>query len=71
MELATLCLDLGYKLAPEARDLTRDQINFLMASLALRAQAQQVADLAEQGVTRIVFQDDLTDDGGEEKQQKS
>lgn len=61
MELATLCLDLGYKLAPEARDLTRDQINFLMASLALRAEAQQVEDLAQQGVTHIVIKDDLED----------
>ncbi len=62
-ELATLCLDLGYKLAPEARDLTRTQINFLMAALALRAEASTVSDLAEQGVTRIVVRDDLEGEG--------
>ena len=62
MELATLCLDLGYKLSPEARDLTRTQINFLMAALATRAEATQVAELAEQGVTRIVVRDDAGED---------
>lgn len=63
MELATLCLDLGYKLAPEARDLTRVQINFLMAVLAGRAEAATVAELAESGVTRIVVRDDLNEGG--------
>jgi len=63
VELATLCLDLGYKLAPEARDLTRMQINFLMAALATRAEAAAVADLAEQGVTRIVVRDDTAEAG--------
>ncbi len=61
--MATLCIDLGYKLAPEARDLTRMQINFLMAVLATRAESAAVADLAEQGVTRIVFRDDATEGG--------
>ena len=55
MELATLCIDLEYKLASTPRNLTRDQINFLLASLKVRAEAAEVAQLAEQGVTRILF----------------
>jgi len=39
------------------------QINFLMAVLATRAESAAVSDLAEQGVTRIVFRDDLTEGG--------
>lgn len=35
------------------------QINFLMAVLAARAESAEVAELAQQGVTRIVFRDDL------------
>ena len=54
-------MDLGYKLAPEARDLTRIQINFLMAVLETRAESATIADLAEQGVTRIVVRDDTTE----------
>lgn len=48
---------MGYKLAPEAGSLTRSQINFLMAALAVRAEAATVAQLAEQGVTRIVVRE--------------
>jgi hypothetical protein len=44
------------------RDLTRVQISFLMAVLSSRAESAAVADLAEQGVTRIVFRDDLTEE---------
>jgi hypothetical protein len=40
------------------------QINFLMAVLAMRAESAAVAELAEQGVTRIVFRDDVTEEGG-------
>jgi hypothetical protein len=39
------------------------QINFLMAVLATRAESAAVMDLAEQGVTRIVVRDDLTEGG--------
>jgi hypothetical protein len=39
------------------------QINFLMAVLATRAESATVAELAEQGVTRIVVRDDLTEGG--------
>jgi hypothetical protein len=55
MELATLCLDLNYKLAPSAAQLTRDQISFLMAALRTRAESAEIEELAAQGVTRIVF----------------
>ena len=36
MALAILCLDYGYKLANHPKDLTRDQINFLIAALNYR-----------------------------------
>jgi hypothetical protein len=51
-------LDLGYKLADHAGDLTRDQILFLMASLAHRAAIRENVRLAESGVTRIVVSED-------------
>jgi hypothetical protein len=54
-ELSILCLDLNYKLANFAGDLTRDQINFLIYSLKLRRQAEETSYLADQGITRIVF----------------
>jgi hypothetical protein len=56
LELAALCLDYGYKLAPHPRDLTRDQINFLLAALAYRARQISYAKPAEKGVTRIIFE---------------
>lgn len=34
-----------------------------MAALSLRAEAATVADLAQQGVTRIVVRDDLQGEG--------
>jgi hypothetical protein len=52
-------MDLNYKLAANPRDLTRVQINFLMASIRIRKEVEEVAQLAEEGVTRIIF-------GGEE-----
>jgi hypothetical protein len=55
MELAALCLDLDYKLADTARDLTRYQITFLMAALQARNEATEIQQLAAQGITRIVF----------------
>jgi hypothetical protein len=39
------------------------QINFLMAVLAGRAESATVMELAEQGVTRIVVRDDLSEGG--------
>jgi len=54
---------LGYKLAPEVGSLTRSQINFLMSALAVRAEASTVAQLAEEGTTRIVVRG-----GGEEEE---
>jgi hypothetical protein len=35
-ELAALCLDFGYKLEECARDMTRNQINFILMSKKLR-----------------------------------
>ena len=35
-ELAALCLDFGYKLEECARDMTRNQINFLLLAKKLR-----------------------------------
>jgi hypothetical protein len=35
-ELAALCLDFGYKLEDCARDMTRNQINFILMSKQLR-----------------------------------
>jgi hypothetical protein len=58
LELATLCIDLEYKLADSPRNLTRDQINFLIASLKARAESTELSELAEQGITRIVFRGD-------------
>ncbi len=50
-ELAALCLDFGYKLETCARDLTRNQINFILISQRqreeklerLRAEAEREA----------------------------
>ncbi len=35
-ELAALCLDFGYKLEECARDMTRNQINFILMAKKLR-----------------------------------
>jgi len=58
MELATICIDLGYKLAESPGKLTRDQINFLLASLKNRSEMAEATQLDEEGVTRIVFKND-------------
>ncbi|MCP8307909.1 MAG: hypothetical protein H3Z53_02570 [archaeon] len=58
LELATLIFDCGYKLADHPRDLTRDQINFLVAALAHRAELVESARLEQEGVTRIVVKED-------------
>lgn len=57
MELAILCLDYGYKLAESPRDLTRDQINFLIAALSHRMRRLAEASRPiEEGTTRIIFE---------------
>lgn len=56
--MAALCLDCGYKLAEHPRDLTRDQILFLTASVAYRMQQVEAAKLADDGITRIVVEED-------------
>jgi hypothetical protein len=61
MELATVCLDLGYKLAESPRQLTRDQISFLIASLNIRTELSEATQLEDQGVTRIVFKNEEED----------
>ena len=40
-ELAALCLDFGYKLEENARDLTRNQINFILISKRLRIDEEE------------------------------
>jgi hypothetical protein len=56
LELATLCLDYGYKLADRPGDLTRDQINFLLFSLSNRIRQMSYTRPADSGTTRIVFE---------------
>lgn len=58
IELATLCLDCGYKLAESPRDLTRDQILFLISALAYRAEQLAQSRLAAEGVTRIKIEEE-------------
>ena len=43
-ELSVLCLDYGYKLADRVQDLTRLQINFLVAALNYRVERQRLAN---------------------------
>jgi hypothetical protein len=57
-ELAALCLDYGYKLADKPSELTRPQINFLVAALVDRLEKVSYARADKPGVTRIVFVDD-------------
>jgi hypothetical protein len=56
LELATLCLDYGYHLTEKPSDLTRDQINFLVAALGYRLNQMRIRPPLEKGVTRIVFE---------------
>lgn len=59
-ELATLCLDLGYRLGDRVSDLTRHQINFLMAALDRRREIRNItsrmADFGK-GATTFIFED--------------
>ncbi|CAG1770687.1 hypothetical protein BAC3_01257 [uncultured bacterium] len=57
-ELATLCLDYGYRLADKLSDLTRHQINFLIAALVSRMEKIAAARGGEAGVTKFVFAED-------------
>ncbi|WP_230741153.1 hypothetical protein [Methanooceanicella nereidis] len=57
-ELAALCLDYGYKLAAAPTDLTRPQINFLVAALVNRLEKVAVARSDESGATTFIFSDD-------------
>ncbi|OPY30004.1 MAG: hypothetical protein A4E28_00502 [Methanocella sp. PtaU1.Bin125] len=64
-ELAALCLDYGYKLAERPSDLTRPQINFLIAALVDRLEKVSVARAQSAGVNRIIFADDEAEDDEE------
>lgn len=55
LELAVLCIDYKYKFTEKLSDLTRDQINFLMAALSYRI--EQTKPL-EAGTRRIIITDD-------------
>jgi hypothetical protein len=39
-ELTALCLDFGYKLEDRVRDMTRNQINFILIAKKLRVDAE-------------------------------
>jgi copper homeostasis protein CutC len=70
MELASLCLDLDYKLADGPRNLTRYQITFLMAAVQARNEVAEMQQLASQGITRIVFRGEEEDENEEEDRGK-
>lgn len=57
-ELAALCLDYGYKLAERPSDLTRPQVNFLIAALVDRLEKVSLAKADRAGVNRIIIVDD-------------
>ena len=56
LELSSLCIDFGYRLADTASDLTRDQINFLMTALSHRLRQMSYQTPVESGTTRIIFE---------------
>ncbi|MBM3292241.1 hypothetical protein FJY84_06145 [Candidatus Bathyarchaeota archaeon] len=57
LELSSLCIDLGYKLAESPADLTRSQIDFLISALSHRMRQANIASQPiESGSTRIVFE---------------
>ena len=60
--MAALCLDYGYKLADRPSELTRPQINFLMAALVQRLEKISIAKADRAGVNRIVIVDDDEDE---------
>lgn len=55
LELAVLCLDYGYKLADKASDLTRDQINFLIAAYNYRMWLMKEVSETREGWTKIII----------------
>jgi len=57
MELAILCIDLGYKLADRVQDLTRNQIEFLLAALDFRLSLLREAASGEETMKIIVTED--------------
>jgi hypothetical protein len=57
-ELSVLCLDFGYQLADTPEDLTRPQINFLVAALNRRIEILASARAAQEGVRKIIFTDE-------------
>lgn len=57
-ELTVLCLDYGYRLAGSPADLTRPQINFLIAALANRVERVAQSRSGESGVTKFIFTED-------------
>lgn len=61
-ELAALCLDYGYALAERPSELTRPQVNFLIAALVDRLQKVSIARAQSSGVNRIIFVDDEEDE---------
>ena len=65
-ELAALCLDYGYKFAERPADLTRPQINFLVAALVDRLEKMSIAKAQSAGVNRIVFVDDEDEEDDED-----
>lgn len=56
-ELAFLCLDLEYRLADRAQDLTRAQINFLVAAHNLRVEVATLLSRLqrEEGMSGWIF----------------
>ena len=60
--MAALCLDYGYKLADRPSELTRPQINFLIAALVQRLEKISIAKADRAGVNRIVIVDDDEDE---------
>ena len=63
-ELAAICLDYGYRLADRPSDLTRPQVNFLIAALVDRLEKVSMARADRAGVNQILIVDD--EEEGEE-----
>ncbi|TFG88768.1 MAG: hypothetical protein E4H16_04555 [Candidatus Atribacteria bacterium] len=57
--MTALCFDFGYKLADSPTDLTRVQINYLLAALNNRIEKVTASRAEEAGVTKFVFTEDL------------
>lgn len=57
-----LCLDYGYRLAASPSELTRPQINFLIAALNHRLEVVAAARETEPGVTKIILTEDMEEE---------